>query len=292
MGMSMTSRRKFLLSSVAAPAVLVGYGHWLEPRWLKLDHKRCPIAGLEKDQRIRILQLSDLHASSFVPLSWINHAVDIGLAEHPDLICLTGDFITDSGAPFDHADYIRILRRLSAAAPTIAVLGNHDGGLWSVRRHGLADATIVREMLAKADVDLLHNRHRAIEFAHGQAMFAGVGDLWSEEVDTDAAFAGIDTVAPPLIVLAHNPDTKDEIPSHIPWQLMLSGHTHGGQVWIPGYGTPFAPVRDQRYVEGMNRWFNRWIQVCRGVGVTAPIRLYCRPQVSVIDLVPPGLSET
>jgi predicted MPP superfamily phosphohydrolase len=212
----------------------------------------------------------------------------MGLAQKPDVVCLTGDFINDGGEEYNAGDFARILRRLSEVAPTLGVLGNHDGGLWAGRRWGKPDTKHIRGILDKAQIHLLHNANHELGLPGGRVTFAGVGDLWAKEVEPEAAFDGVTDQGQPIVVLAHNPDTKDMFGERYPWHLMLSGHTHGGQVRVPFYGTPFAPVKDQRYVEGLKQWGNRWIQVSRGIGVTVPIRLNCRPQVSVIDLVPLG----
>jgi len=86
------------------------------------------------------------------------------------------------------------------------------------------------------------------------------------------------------IVLAHNPDSKDYL-GDFDWQLMLCGHTHGGQIAVPLLGAPHAPIKDKRFIEGLNPWRDRFIYTTRGVGSLYGTRLYCRPEVSIIDLV-------
>ena len=92
--------------------------------------------------------------------------------------------------------------------------------------------------------------------------------------------------APPgttTLALLHNPDGKDQIADHS-WHLALCGHTHGGQLCLPWWGTPFAPVRDHRYVAGLNRWRDRWIYTTRGVGNLHGVRFNCRPEVRLLTL--------
>ena len=100
-----------------------------------------------------------------------------------------------------------------------------------------------------------------------------------------AAFAGIQHAGLPTVVLSHNPDTKDDLGAY-PWHLMLSGHTHGGQVIVPLYGPPIIPVRDRRYLAGLKPWGQRQIHVSRGVGNIMGVRFGCRPEVAVLDLRP------
>src|SRR5438309_1540775 len=111
------TRRKLLYSFFGSTLL---YPCYWEPRWLDLTHRRVELWRPAEKTAVRILQLADLHASFLVPLSMIHHAITVGLAQKPDLICVTGDFITHRH-DFDASAYTQALRRLSAAAPTFAV---------------------------------------------------------------------------------------------------------------------------------------------------------------------------
>jgi uncharacterized protein len=267
------TRRKLLFSFFAATPLI--YPCYWEPRWLDVTRRRArldqPVAG----KPVRLLHLADLHASVFVPLSMINRAITAGLAQKPDLICVTGDFIT-MRQDFDPGGYARALRRLSRAAPTYAVLGNHDGGSWTRRHFGYPDHRLVERILEDAGIELLHNR----SVRAGELTLVGVGDLWSNEVNAHRAFAGVDP-ATPTVLLAHNPDTKDVVRRY-DWDLLLSGHTHGGQVIIPFEGVRYAPVQDKRYIAGLKPWGSRLIHVTRGVGNLGGVRFRCRPEASLL----------
>ena len=183
---------------------------------------------------VRILHLSDFHASAMVPFSLIEKAIDLGLAMRPDLICLTGDFVTNADR-FDETEYSELLKRLSKTARTFACLGNHDGGLWAGKFGGFRDTCVVRSLLEASDVTLLDNRSELIRI-HGQSLrLVGVGDLWSGELNAERAFEGARTEEP-TILLAHNPDTKDVLAKH-PWDLMLSGHTHSNTFLVTVFFT-------------------------------------------------------
>jgi uncharacterized protein len=212
----------------------------------------------------------------------IQHSVEMGLKTKPDVICLTGDFVTDA-TPFDNAAYTRILRPLANAAPVFACLGNHDGGEWAASAGGFDDSAAVRALLHDANVSLLHNRSEVVRVRDQSIRFAGVADLWSDELDSDLAFADV-RQDDPAILLAHNPDTKDVLADR-PWDLMLSGHTHGGQVVLPFLGERFVPIRDKRFIAGLKQWNGRQVYVTRGVGNIAGVRVNCRPEVTVLDLV-------
>jgi predicted MPP superfamily phosphohydrolase len=274
------TRRK-LLSFIPVAGCAPAYAFGVEPNWLELTFHRVKLPCKRVTSGVRILQLSDFHASSVVPFSLIENAVAMGLETKPDVICLTGDFVTDA-SPFDEADYARILRRLSSAAPVFATLGNHDGGAWGDKVGGLKDTSRVRALLHASEIPLLHNRSEVLRVRDQSIRFAGVPDLWSERIAGDRAFADV-PVDDPAILLAHNPDTKDVLANR-PWDLMLSGHTHGGQVVLPIVGERFVPVRDKRFIAGLKQWNGRQVYVTRGVGNIDGVRVNCRPEVTVLDL--------
>jgi predicted MPP superfamily phosphohydrolase len=257
------------------------YAFGVEPNWLERTFQRVKLPCKHLTSGVRLLQLSDFHASPAVPFSLIEKSVEMGLEAKPDVICLTGDFVTDA-TPFDEAEYARILRRLSSAAPVFATLGNHDGGAWGASVRGLKDSTVVRSLLRAGNVPLLHNRSEVVRVRDQSIRLAGVGDLWSAGVDGDLAFATV-PAEDPAILLAHNPDTKDVLANH-PWDLMLSGHTHGGQVALPLLGERFVPIRDKRFIAGLKQWNGRQVYVTRGVGNIGGVRVNCRPEVTVLDL--------
>lgn len=280
------TRRQFLvgISGLTAAAVsLPAYARWVEPRWLRTDRVLVPLFPDDNARRLRILHLSDLHLSSVVPLSFIERAILAGIAEQPDMVVITGDFITHE--LHQHNEYVRVLRMLSDAAPAFAVLGNHDGGRWARARGGYPNTHAVRGILSQGRIQLLHNESALFIHNGYRYRIIGVGDLWAEELRANAAFRGI-AAAPEerRIVLSHNPDSKEML-GEVTWDLMLSGHTHGGQIALPIIGTPAAPVEDHRYVDGLNRWRDRWIYTSRGVGNLHGYRFNCRPEISVLNVI-------
>jgi hypothetical protein len=239
------SRRRFLrrLGVLAAAAGAgAAYARWFEPHALWVHTVRVPLTRDSKasEPPIRIAHLSDLHASPFVSLEFIDEAVTLALAQKPDVVALTGDFFTNRLTEADR--YSAILRRLSAAAPTFGCLGNHDGGPWTGRIGGLAAIDEVMALLRAADVTCLHNQGEAITVRSRHLQFVGVGDLWSGMCEPDTAFRRTPPRGDALrILLNHNPDAKTGL-RPFDWDLVLCGHTHGGQLRLPFFGTPFAPV--------------------------------------------------
>lgn len=276
----MWPRRRFLRACAgltAAGAALTADAFYVEPGWLEVSRVHVPFPA-----RLRILHLSDLHASAVIPPVQIERAIELSLAERPDLIAVTGDFITNVH-DFDPRAYAALLARLARAAPAYAVLGNHDGGRWAARASGFTDTSVVRSILHEAGVTLLHNACVTVDRHRARFTLAGVGDLWAGEVRAADAFRAADP-ALPSILLAHNPDSKDLVADEH-WNVMLSGHTHGGQFRDPLTGArPFVPVEDPRYVSGLGMWRGRAIHVSNGVGNVMGVRFNCRPQVSVLEL--------
>src|ERR1051325_1501524 len=205
------TRRKLLYSFFGSTLI---YPCYFEPRWLDFTHRRVQLQQPAVSRPIRILHLSDLHASFLVPLSMIQHAITGGMAQKPDLICVTGDFITHR-QDFDAGAYAQALRRLSAFAPPFAVLGNHDGGSWTVRHLGNPDHRAVERILENAGIELLHNRSTQVQVRDTSLALVGVGDLWSDEIDARRAFADVRGERP-TVLLAHNPDSKDVL-RYRPW---------------------------------------------------------------------------
>ena len=280
------SRRSFLKCLGVAgigTAATGAYGKAVESEWLDVGRHTIRLSKTANQQPLKILQLSDLHASELVSLDFIEHAVQLGLKEKPDVICLTGDYITREYN--DWKPYARILSALPKVAPTFATLGNHDGGEWCGRIHGYKTSKPVRDLIEKSEIALLDNTATTLNLRGWKLNLVGLGDLWERDFRPKDAFAKLCTDADCVTtVLSHNPDTKDPLQPY-KWDLMLSGHTHGGQVSLPFIGAPIAPVKDKRFVQGLHNWDNRFLHVTKGVGNLYGIRINCRPEVSVLTLV-------
>jgi uncharacterized protein len=281
------SRRRFL--GVAGAAVLAGgtttvYARRWEPEWLEVRRTqiRTQPSGVAAAS-IRILHLSDLHASPVVPMGLITEAIARGLAEQPDLVALTGDFVTGRNADWDALR--EALSVLPVVVPTFACLGNHDGGVWTQRGGRGYTSQRLQQVLAETGIELLHNRSRQITLRGRPVQITGVGDLWAGECQPAIAFFDQQPLPDEALrlVLNHNPDAKDLFNDY-PWDLMLCGHTHGGQLRLPLIGTPFAPVADKRFVEGLHPWDGRQIYITRGVGNLHGVRFNCRPEVTLLDV--------
>jgi predicted MPP superfamily phosphohydrolase len=266
--------RRHLL--VGTGSVLFGnafYAISLE-RWrIETTTTRFKLRGLT--QPIRLLQLSDIHQIPEMSWNYLHHVIDLALATNPDLIVLTGDFIDKPSQRYE-SEYAAALRRLARRAPTYAVLGNHDGSPFRAYGRETVDRT-----LSQAEIQVLHNENLTV--LDGRLALAGVADLWSRQFDPDRAFDGIASDVP-AIFLNHNPDGKD-LAAHCPWDLMLSGHTHGNHLRPPFVDSNrWAVVRDLRYIRGRHEWNGRQLYVNRGIGGLHGIRYNCPPEISVHEL--------
>jgi uncharacterized protein len=269
----MVTRRSLFLT--LAPAALApAWFRYGEPHWFEITHTRVRLPGVN---RKRILHISDIHISDGMGANDLEPGFRAGLAARPDLICLTGDYVSYTSG-FDRTGLLRLLRLAADSAPTYAVLGNHDGGAWIARSRGSLSTEPMRELLASTGVRVLHN-DSAVE---GNLTLVGVGDYWSGELDPERAFRAV-APSTPAVVLCHNPDGKRLLEKQS-WKLMLSGHTHGGQARIPGLTPLWAPVADKRFLAGLYPWQGRQLFITRGLGSPKHVRAFCRPEVSLLDV--------
>ena len=221
----------------------------------------------------KIVQLSDLHFLPHTPLSVIARAAEQACALKPDLIVLTGDFVThEAETIFGLSD---LFASLDARYGVFAILGNHD-----VR----AGKALIGKAIEDTGVLLLQNEGITFDVGHSQLTLAGVDDcLWGQP-DLNAALAQRPADAT-TILLAHEPDVIDRFSQDGRIDLQLSGHTHGGQVRLPFLGTPVLPKLGQKYVHGLHRVNQSWLYTNRGIGMVAlPIRFNAPPEVTELVL--------
>ncbi|MDK1030926.1 MAG: metallophosphoesterase [Planctomycetia bacterium] len=279
------SRRRFLRRAglvVVGAAVATGVWSLIEPRWLAVTHPRIVVPGLPGEfDGLKIALLTDIHHSSSFSLKRVVKTVRLANTLGADVIALCGDYVTGQGGKGKRyiAPCIDALAELHAPMGVFAVLGNHDA--W-------ADAAFTRRRLESAGIDDLTNSGLWLRRGVARLRLAGVGDLWTERQDLSSALgdASDDDVA---VVLAHNPDYMEEM-SDSRVGLVLSGHTHGGQIYLPILGAPIVPSRyGQKYRAGLVRTPHSQVYVSRGIGLIKPaVRLFCRPELPVITLAAAG----
>ena len=278
------NRRTFLVRSSAAIAASAAgcfaYAVGVEPHWLEIVERDLAVENLPPALvGARLAQISDLHIGPQVSDDYIIHSFDRLRALAPDIIVITGDFLTHRYSRGD-AQYLQ-LRNVLTHLPhgrlaTLGILGNHDYG------HRWGDLAVAERVMAegeRAGVRMLRNASQAVAGLD----FVGVDDLWSHLGDPVTALKGRESAA--AIVLVHNPDAADQQPWPGFRGWMLAGHTHGGQCKPPFLPPPLLPVQNRRYVAGeVSVDARRTLYISRGVGHLIRARFLVRPEMTLFTL--------
>lgn len=277
--------RRSLIKRLAACAIgatglvsnTFAYGRVLEPQWVEVARVAVAIPGLAATfAGYRIAQISDIHLdNAWMTRERLADLVDTVNDLGADLIAITGDYVTGGQLNL----FLPILRdelaRLHATDGVVPILGNHDH--WSGPRQ-------VRAMLDDAGIPELRNAVRTIERGGANLQIAGVDDHWVGEDRLDLVLGQLRQDAP-AILLAHEPDFADLSAATGRFALQLSGHSHGGQIDLPGLGPPLLPHLGQRYPRGRYRVGAMTQYTNRGVGMIRPYgRLNCRPEITLVTL--------
>jgi len=252
---------------------------WVSHERFTVNEERIWLDALpEAFSGLRVVQISDIHHGWFLSQEWLAQAVQQANRLHADIVVLTGDFVTYSRANIEPA--AEILSRLRARYGVFAVLGNHDF------RVG-ADA--VTMALRRQRIQVLRNQHITVQFGGASLYLAGVDD-YGYGADVRRAVRGIRRDAA-IVLLAHNPRIISLASRH-GVSLVLSGHTHGGQVNLPLLGTVYGRSPERlRYKIGWDRLGTTQIYVSRGIGtIVLPWRLRCPAEITHLELLP-GTSE-
>jgi len=283
------SRRQLLVSGgrifAAAGSAAGSWSFFAEARWWQVTHRKFPVHGLSPGLHgLRIVQLTDIHHGAWMSLAWVKQIVDATNALAPDIVALTGDYV------YHGPQYVRpVSKALAYLRPkvgVVGVLGNHD---WYDNR-GLTQWAFAREGIPLIDNSRLFVTPNRCLVSHAREglCLAGVGDLWEDKCLYDEALGGVPG-GMPRVLLSHNPDVAEQAPfleSGHRVDLMLSGHTHGGQIRLPGIGAPVTnSAYGQKYAQGLVQGPVCPVFVSRGLGMTVmPLRLGVRPEIAVIEL--------
>jgi hypothetical protein len=231
----------------------------------------------------RIIQLSDLHYDPYFGSAPIEAAVRLANLQSPDLVVLTGDFVTipaietratSKRAAEQSEPCAILLKQLRSRYGSFAVLGNHDE---------FSNPEIVTEGLRKQGIEVLRNHSLPVQHEGARFFLAGVDDVLGGGADLDRTLRGM-SPAEPVILLAHEPDFADEAARH-PIGLQLSGHSHGGQIRLPFVWPLFLPALARKYPKGLRRISDLTLYTNVGVGtIHVPMRWNCPPEVTLITL--------
>ncbi len=290
------SRRRFLKTGLYGATGLAIYSGEVARHWIDVTKRDFFLRGLPAAfDGARIAQLSDIHLDDFTEPFFLRHVIGRINRIKPDIVVLTGDFVTAElptklaralgtnkfarGAAWQCAN---ILTELECKA-TYAVLGNHDFGI---------GATEVATALGDNGITVLRNAGTSIERPGGRIWLAGVDDPLEGHPNPDLAIPASIRNVPnePVVLLCHAPDYADRLLRSLPGQsvdLMLSGHTHGGQVRVPFVPAMRLPPLGRKYIEGWFQLGRMQLYVNRGIGtIGVPFRLNCPPEITIITLRP------
>jgi len=265
------SRRDFLLGTVATAAAGASLPALADDGEVTPEHHEIVVPELDPaHDGLRVAQLSDLHVGSLTPVERIRAAIAAANAFRPDLVVLTGDYLTrDPGG-------VTLMREQLGGleAPTLGTLGNHDrwvdpGGAGAALEH--------------LGYGFLENENTTLTLRHAPFTVVGIDDLWTRSADPVRAMKG---AAPgSRLYLAHVPRTADHLAIWGTPMLLLSGHTHGGQVNVPLLMPALRWLAREPYIDGLYEVGKVQLYVNRGVGnVGLGWRLNAPPEVSLLTL--------
>jgi predicted MPP superfamily phosphohydrolase len=263
--------------ALAAPFAALAYGSLIERLNFHVREVDVPIPGLPDDlDGLRLLQLSDIHLSPFLSEAQLARVIDAANGLHPHLVAVTGDLISSRGDPLDAC--IKQLARLKSDAGIWGCLGNHE------RAAGAEDYATA----AAARVGIPFLRHQSRQLRFGKATLNVAGVDYQPLNQKSTYLRGAESLIVPgttNLLLSHNPDVFP-VAAQQGYNLMLAGHTHGGQVTVEIFDEAVTPVRFfTRYVYGLYRQGSLSAYVTRGIGtIVIPARIGAPPEISLLRL--------
>jgi hypothetical protein len=280
------TRRRFFQTGLFGGAGLALYSGEIERHWIDVTPIQIYVPSLPPSfEGMNIVQLSDIHLDEFTEPFLLREAIERINRIQPEVVLLTGDYISYEFAPRNFCirsvwQCAEILNELKCKQ-RYAILGNHDVMLGE---------RLVTEALRANGMTVLNNAFLPLERGASRVWLAGLDDPVCGHPDPDKAIPASIRKVPnqPVIVMCHAPDYADELlvhPAGKSVSLMLSGHTHGGQVRIPFVGALDLPPWGKKYVEGLFRLESMQLYVNRGIGtVGVPFRFDCPPEITSITL--------
>lgn len=277
-------RRKWLKHTLmtgaglaALPVSAVGYGYW-EASQIRIHRQTVRLPYLpEEFDGITVAVLADLHHGPLVSLSFIRQTVELAQSLSADAYALVGDFAhrgthTDVQLP----PCLEVMQQLRAPLGVYAVPGNHD-----MMRGGV----VYRDAIAQTRITDLTNCAICLGRGPRKLWVAGVDDLFWGRPDVSSALHGIPDRSA-VLLLSHNPDFAELSPDPRVG-LMLSGHTHGGQIYLPNLGARWLPSRyGEKYRAGLVRGPASQVFVSRGLGESGiPLRVNSPPEINLLTIV-------
>ncbi len=273
-------RRRFLKIGAAAAVAVVAapvYGAEIEPNHPVVTRRDVKVPGWPASAAgLTVGQIGDLHCQDNHAVARTAHAARMLLAEAPDIVFITGDFISNGDGIAWVGAAAEALSPLRAVLHGVfCILGNHD--------YPNGRPSEVAAALERIGFQMLLNR--AVPFPSvPNTWIVGMESLCLSYQDPAKAFSGVPKDAV-KILLMHEPDYADQAPPGI--GLQLSGHSHAGQIRLPGLPPLYCPEWGRRYPEGLQQARNHQVYTTRGVGMMGPqIRFCCPPEITILRLYP------
>lgn len=299
-------------------SILGIWPRFIEPKLIFTTKKTLPLPNLPKELHgLKILQISDLHLNPQIPNTFITKLLTKIHAFKPDLIAFTGDFLCH-GRILEPQRLLNLLQNLHAPYGCYAVLGNHDyNGYVGINAQGEYDLlpppsssikngfarlkktlTLTKtltpkaqelplnqpliNLLSKTPFKLLHNQCLKIPVRNSHLNICGLGEHMLGRIHPTQAFQDYDKNYPGIVLL-HNPDGYPQI-QNFPGDVILCGHTHGGQINLPVIWKKFTRLENMHFKKGLIPINNRWIYINRGLGGVLPLRCFSPPEILCLTL--------
>ena len=303
-------------------ASIIGiWPRFIEPHLLITSHHTLPIATLPREfDHLNVVQISDLHDSSYLTTHFLRRITKQVNALNPDLIVFTGDLLSYS--EMEHQEALRaFLSSLSAPLGCFAIFGNHDykeyvslgeDGSYRIMQehvppllkgfHRLFSSKkpeqgreveepipiqdSLKNLFESSGFRVLHNETVQVGSGTARLNITGLGDIMAKQCLPFEAFARVDRKFP-TIVLSHNPDSYPFLAPY-PGDLFLFGHTHGGQVNLPYIWEKITPLKNKKLKSGLVAMNERFLYINRGLGASFPFRWFAPPEIAQFTLVRSG----
>jgi predicted MPP superfamily phosphohydrolase len=309
----------FLWDVFCVTSIIGIWPRFIEPQRLITKKLSLPIQNLPKSLRgLKILQFSDLHLNRSVKKSFLEKLVARVNILKPDLIVFTGDFVCYSA--FEEQERLhKLLCQFKAPYGCYAIFGNHDYEEYvSINKEGTYDviensgtSSLIRafkrlfttttltkiisaraqsvpthshlvDMLATTPFKLLHNTTIGIPIRDTILNLCGCGEYMLGRFKPQEAFANYNSKYPGII-LVHNPDAIPHLKEY-PGDVILCGHTHGGQVNLPWFWKKFTLLENMQFKKGLLKLYNKWENINRGIGSVMPFRWFSPPELLLLTL--------
>lgn len=315
-----TSFFGILWDAFCTSSIIGIWPRFIEPNLIRTTRLTLPVQRLPSDlSGIKVLQFSDLHIRPGMPDAFLKRLSKKIAALSPDIIVFTGDFLCYAAMTAPQR-LQKFLAGLSAPYGCFAVLGNHDyAACVSINEAGeydvmetsasslsrafkrLGTTTVLKEvttaraqavplhnelvsLLAQTPFQLLHNACRTVPIKQSKLNICGLGEYMLGQARPQEAFQDYDD-SYPGIVLLHNPDGIRLLHNY-PGDIVLSGHTHGGQVNLPWMWRKFTLLENMGLKKGLVTVGNKRIYVNRGIGSVLPFRWFSPPELTLLTLEP------